>query len=146
MNVSFPLNVILTKWAALLKLETSSEMDRFQLCYWLEGIWSLSFSVTSVWKTGRLETENERREVRIESLTTKSFHKRRIILKVRKCQLRIDKENEKTWNFLWKRIIIFCYTKLQYLLDRSVKIQQKQLLWDEIVIFLKSCFRKIGFV
>lgn len=30
---SFPLNVILTKWAALLKLKTSSEIYQFQLCY-----------------------------------------------------------------------------------------------------------------
>lgn len=30
-NKSFPLNVIFTKWAALLK--TSSELYQFQLCY-----------------------------------------------------------------------------------------------------------------
>lgn len=37
-NKSFPLNVILTKWAVLLKLKTSSEMYQFQLCYLLEGV------------------------------------------------------------------------------------------------------------
>lgn len=89
-NKSFPLNVILTKWAVLLKLKTSSEMYQFQLLLTGRCLKSELFSYFCLKKTERLEIKNER-ERGIESLTAKGFHKR----KVKKCQLCIDKENKK---------------------------------------------------
>lgn len=54
-----------------------------------------------------------------ESLTAKGFHKKRIMLKVRKCQLRIDKENKKTMKFALKKKCHILQSSNIYWTDQS---------------------------
>lgn len=67
-------------------------------------------------KGGERERERDRG---IESLAAKGFHKKRIMLKVRKCQLCIDKENKKNMKFALKKKCHILQSSNIYWADQS---------------------------